>query len=173
MDRSDRMVVDLLGHYAFVLHEDIMELSDEEIQLARNFADNYLEKNWKWKSYNSEYELFVNHQIFKAITNCDYSCLEDKLYKEISSINNIMGISDWNFKVYYSLDYENNLLLSKPDEYGINCYINIIYDIRNETLSACNIKVTDDMKELGDINYTHYVFDNLKLTSDVDGDIKI
>ena len=58
MDRTDRMTIDLLNHYAFVLHEDVNQLTDEEIDVARNYAESYLEKNSFWESYNDDFKLF-------------------------------------------------------------------------------------------------------------------
>ena len=48
MDRTDRMTIDLLNHYAFVLHENVSDITDEEIEIARNYAESYLAKSSFW-----------------------------------------------------------------------------------------------------------------------------
>lgn len=175
MDRNDRMVVDLLNHYAFVLHENLSDLTDEDIELARNFANSYLKEDWKWEVYDQRFIFFVNQQRFKAITNNDYNNLEKKAYDVIYFVNNVMGVNDWNFKVYYSVEHDDCLLLSKPDKDG--CYLNIdvVYNYETDSLKANKIKITDEMEELGIIypNCHKIKKSSSKSVDDSDIDIKI
>jgi len=173
MDRSDRMVVDLLNHYAFVLHENLSDLTDDDIEKARNFADNYLKEDWKWEVYDQRFNYFVNQQRFKAITSNDYNNLEKKAYDVIYFVNNVMGVNDWNFKIYYSVDHDDCLLLSKPDIDG--CYLNIdlVYNYEMDSLKANKIKITDEMEELGIIYPNCYKIKKSKTKNVVDSDIDI
>ena len=173
MDRSDRMVVDLLNHYAFVLHENLSDLTDDDIEKARNFADNYLKEDWKWEVYDQRFNYFVNQQRFKAITSNDYNNLEKKAYDVIYFVNNVMGVNDWNFKIYYSVDHGDCLLLSKPDIDG--CYLNIdlVYNYEMDSLKANKIKITDEMEELGIIYPNCYKIKKSKTKNVVDSDIDI
>ena len=63
MDRIDRMTIELLNHYAFVIHEDVKKLTDREI----------LQDAGK-----------ISHKIAcdKAITEFEkYRIIQDKLYE--------------------------------------------------------------------------------------------
>lgn len=105
MDIEDRMTLDLLNHFAFVLHEDVTELTDEEIELTRNFARKYLSKNYKWKTYVPEFNYFANRQRFEAIMGYIYEPVEKELFDKISAINSDCNIIDWNFDVYFGVDW--------------------------------------------------------------------
>lgn len=158
MDRTDRMTIDLLNHYAFVLHEDVSKLTDDEIDIARNYAESYLLKSNHWKYYDSDFELFVNRQSFKAMTNNDYETLEKLMYQIIKEINDLVNIDDWELDIYYSLDYESKLLLSRLNKDGYHEKIDLIYDIDNRSFSSCDIPISDEMDKLGTINYNSYTF---------------
>lgn len=161
MDRNDRMIIDLLNSYAFVLHENINDLTDKEINDARNFAQKHLNNSYKWKMYDSAFELFVNKQRFEAITNTDYDLLEKNLYNKICSINNLMNIYDWDFDIYYDIDYEDSLLLSRNNNIEYNSNIDLIYNIKNKSLCKCDIKISDEMYKLGNIYYNYLNYDEI------------
>jgi len=158
MDRIDRMTLDLLNHYAFVLHENVSDITDEEIKLARNYAEKYLEKNDFWQEYNEDFKLIVNRQCFKAITNNDYETLEKLIYQVVKEINDMVNVDDWEFDIYYSVDYNNKLLLSRLNKDGYQEKINLIYDIDDKQFDSCDIPISNDMEKLGNINYNSYNF---------------
>jgi len=158
MDRTDRMTIDLLNHYAFVLHENVNELTDEEIDVARDYAESYLLRHHNWKSYDYDFTLFVNRQTFKAETNYDYIELEKLMYQVIKEINDLVNIQDWELDIYYSCDYDNKILLSRIKNDGYQEKIDLIYDINNRTFNSCDISISDEMCKLGNINYNSYNF---------------
>lgn len=158
MEREDCMTIDLLNGYAFVLHENINDLSDEDINVARNYAKEYLSKQSNWKDYNLDFKLFVNRQKFKAITHNDYELIEKLIYQVVKDINDMVNIDDWEFEIYYSVDYDNKILLSRKNKDGIYEKIDLNYDINNRTFSSCNIAISDEMDKLGNINYNSYSF---------------
>ena len=158
MERIDRMTIDLLNHYAFVLHEDVNDLTDEEIDDARNYAKKYLLKQTNWKDYDIDFELFVNRQKFKAITNNDYDSLEKLIYQVVKEINDMVNIDDWEFDIYYSVDYENKLLLSRLNKDGYYEKIDLAYDIVDRSFGSFDATISDDMDKLGNINYNSYSF---------------
>ena len=158
MDRTDRMTIDLLNHYAFVLHENVGDLTDEEIDIARNYADNYLLRHHNWKVYDPDFKLFINRQSFKAETNFDYIELEKLMYQIIKEINDLVNIQDWELDIYYSSDYEDKLLLSRINNDGYQEKIDLTYDINTRSFNSCNIPISDEMCKLGNINYNSYNF---------------
>lgn len=167
------MTIDLLNSYAFILHENIMDLTDEEISIARNFATNYLKKDWKWKEYDKKLNLFVSQQCFKAFTNYNYKDLEKKVFDTLSLVNNVVGVNDWDFNIYYYFEDADKLLLARANENGIYGDIDVIYDIKKNTFSSCKIERTDDMEELGNISQSCYKFREVKTENIEDVDIKI
>ena len=158
MDRTDRMTIDLLNHYAFVLHENVADLTDEEIEVAKKYAESYLEKNSFWKSYDNDFKMFVNKQKFNAITNKDYDSIEKLIYQVVRDINDVVDIDDWEFDIYYSVDYENKMLLSRLNKNDYCEKIDLVYDIVDRSFSPFETSITDDMDKLGSINYNSYSF---------------
>ena len=158
MDRTYRMTFDLLNHYAFVLHENVSELTDEEIETARNYAESYLEKRNSWNDYKEDFKLFVNKQKFKAITNQDYDSIEKLIYQVVRDINDIVNIDDWEFDIYYSVDYENKILLSRLNKDGYYEKIDLAYNIIDRSFGSFEMPITDDMDKLCNINYNSYSF---------------
>lgn len=151
MDIEDRMTLDLLNHFAFVLHENVTELTDEEIELTRNFARKYLSKNYKWKTYVPEFNYFANRQRFEAIMGYIYEPVEKELFDKISAINNDCNIIDWNFDVYFGVDYENCLLLARKFNNDGNEKISLIYDIYKKSFTSCDIEISCDFDLVGNI----------------------
>lgn len=98
--------------------------------------------------------------------------MEEKIYETLSLINSVMVVNDWNFNIYYDFEYNDCLLLAKPDKNGIYGDIDAIYNIKNNTFSSCKIKRTDEMKELGNINQI-YKLRKIKSENHDDIDIKI
>ena len=47
MDVRDRMAIDVLHQYAFVLHENLSDLTDEEINKARDYVDSLDKTKYK------------------------------------------------------------------------------------------------------------------------------
>ena len=158
MDRTDRMTIDLLNHYAFVLHENVSDLTDEEIEVARNYAKSYLAKSSFRESYEDDFKLFVNRQKFKAITNNDYNSIEKLIYQVVRDINDMVNIDDWEFDIYYSVDYENKILLSRLNKDGYYEKIDLAYDIVDRSFGSFDVPISDDMDKLGNINYNSYSF---------------
>ena len=158
MDRIDRMTIDLLNHYAFVIHEDVNNLTDEEIEVARSYAENYLIRATHWKKYDPDFNLFVNRQCFNAMTNSNYNELEKLLYQVIKDVNDLVNIDDWEFDIYYSVDYGNKLLLSRLNKDVFKEKIDLIYNIDNRTFGESDIPLSSEMNKLGTINYNSYSF---------------
>lgn len=161
MNPEDRMIIDLLHQYAFVLHEDVKDLTDEEIDFARNFATKYLEKNTHYKRYDQDFTKFVNKQTFKALTNQDYELIEKEIYQKVLEVNNLVNIYDWDIDIYYDIDYGDKLLLSRINKDGYHDKINLIYNFKYKSFCSCNIKISDEMYELGNIHYNSYSIDEL------------
>lgn len=157
MNQVDRMTVDLLNNYAFILHENLEDITDKEINKARNFANEYLKNNSKWKHYNYHLQLFINRQKFEAMTNNDYDLLRINLCETICQLNNLFNIYDWNFDIFYNIDYSDYLLLSKSQD----GYIELMYNIRNNSFSKCHIQLSNDMYKLGNINYYDFKIEQL------------
>lgn len=162
INKVDRMTIDLLNQYAFILHENIQELKDEEINIARNYAENYLKKSNNWKYYDTSFELFVNKQSYQSMTDNNYELLEKDIFEEISKINNLINIDNWEYCIYYNTSYHNKLLLSKLNEKGYHDKISLIYDIENKLLNPCNIKLTKEMNKLSRIYQYYYNYDELE-----------
>lgn len=158
MDRIDRMTIELLNHYAFVIHEDVKKLTDKEIETARNYAENYLTESVHWKTYNSDFEFFVNRQKFNAMTNNDYNELEKLMYQVIRDINDINDIDDWKFDIYYGVDFGNKLLFARINDDEYKERIDLIYNIDTRTFSTSDIALSEDMYKLGTIDYNSYSF---------------
>lgn len=158
MDRVDRMTIELLNHYAFVIHEDVKKLTDKEIEIARNYAENYLTESVLWKTYNSDFEFFVNRQKFNTMTNNDYNELEKLMYQIIRDINDINDIDDWKFDIYYNVDFGNKLLFARINDDEYKERIDLIYNIDTRTFSTSDIALSEDMYKLGTIDYSSYSF---------------
>ena len=158
MKKSDRMLIDILLEYAFIMHEDLKDITDDEIAIARNYAESYLENKDFWKNYNSDFELFVNRQKFQFMTDNDYESIEKLIYQVVKEINDLVDIYDWDLDIYYSVDYENKLLLSRLNKDGYYEKIDLIYDFVDRSFSPCDILISDDMDKLGNINYNSYTF---------------
>ena len=95
MDVRDRMAIDVLHQYAFVLHENLSDLTDEEINKARDFVDSLDKTKYKEVIYDDELIYFSNQQIFGATSNYDYKDIEKHLYDQIESINNAFNVDNW------------------------------------------------------------------------------
>lgn len=161
MNLDDRMIIDLLNHYAFLLHEDVTKVTDEEIEVARDFAHKYLEKEYKYKSYDHKFKTFVNMQKFKGLTSKEYKLCEKDLYKKILQVNNLFNVYHWKFNIYHNTDYNDYLLLGVMDEKSQFERITLKYDIRTGAISKCDMDMSDDMMELGNIYYNYYSYDEL------------
>lgn len=156
MDLYDRITIDLLNHYAFVLHENVTDLTDEEVDVARKFATDLSKKTYKYKTYTDEFVKFANKQNFKGLTKFDYESLEKDLYLKIDSANSLLNIYDWCFKIYHIVDYNDYLLLGTNGEYGYVEKIKLRYNIKTGALSSCDIEYSDEMMELGRIYHRKY-----------------
>ena len=49
---EDKMNVDLLNEYVNIVHKDIAELTDNEINEVREFSNDYLSNDFQWKDYH-------------------------------------------------------------------------------------------------------------------------
>jgi len=161
MDPVDRMTIDLLSHYAFTLHEDISKTTDEDIQLAREFATEYLKNDYKWKDYDSRFSIFVNTQVVNAMINNNVDQIKTDVYQKILSLNNLMNVYDWYFDIYYDVDMPNCLLLAKRSSFGSD-NIDLSYNFNDKTFQNCDTKVTDEMYKLGNIYYDCMNVDELE-----------
>ena len=161
MNLDDRMVIDLLNHYAFILHEDVTKVTDEEIEVARDFAHKYLKDEYKYMFYDDKFKSFVNRQRFKAISGQEYELCEKELYKKINQINTLLDMYNWRFNIYYDIDYDNYLFLGTMDDKSQFEKITLKYDIKTGDISKCNLDVSDKMVELGNIYYNYYSYDEL------------
>ena len=84
-----------------------------------------------------------------------------------------MGADDWKFKIYYSVEHDNCLLLSKPDKNDCYSDIDIVYNYEFDNLTVNKIKITDEMEELGVIFPNCYKIKKADLKTDDDFDIDI
>lgn len=66
MDSVDRITINLLNNYTFVLHEDVSYIANEENEVVRKFVEEYLKKIINGKIMIQIF-LFVNTQIVNAI----------------------------------------------------------------------------------------------------------
>lgn len=160
MDPIDRMTIDLLNHYAFTLHEDVTNLTDDEINKAKEFATNYLNNKFKWKDYDPKFSLFVNEQVFNAITNNDFSQIKTDLYQKILSLNKLMNVYDWFFDIYYDVDMPECVLLSKRSSFPDR--IDLTYNFNDKTFRNVYKKITNEMYKLGHLYYDCMDVDGLE-----------
>lgn len=151
MDPIDRMTIDLLNHYAFTLHEDVTNLTDDEINKAKEFATNYLNNNFKWKDYDPKFSLFVSEQTFNAITGNDFSQIKVDLYQKILSLNNLMNVYDWFFEIYYDIDIPDCLLLSKRSSFPER--IDLTYNFKDKVFRNFEKEITNEMYKLSHLYY--------------------
>lgn len=159
MNIEDRITIALLNHYAFVIHENITDLTNEEIDTAREFA---MTLNGKYVEYSDAFKSFANQQRFKATTNKDYNVLMEDIFCQLNATHSLLNIYDWKYRVFYDLDYENYLLLAKEDEYGCVNKIDLQYNIQTGVLSKSNIK--DNiyiMEKLGELHHNSYDIENI------------
>lgn len=163
LDKVDLMTIDLLSKYAFLLHDDIHDLTDDEINDARKFAITFLKSSNKWLEYNDKFKIFVNNHNFKSINNYDYKLLEKELYDKVLELNNLVNNYDWSFDIYFNADYDNKLFLSRINNNEYNNKINLSYDYKNKTFSKCDITLSDEMEKLGNIHYNYYDYDEIEL----------
>lgn len=92
------------------------------------------------------------------MTDNDYESIEKLIYQVVKEINDLVDIYDWDLDIYYSVDYENKLLLSRLNKDGYYEKIDLIYDFVDRSFSPCDILISDDMDKLGNINYNSYTF---------------
>lgn len=166
MELSDRITLDLLNHYTFVLHEDLSDLTDDEINKARKFAEELSSKKIKYKQYTEEFMFFVNKQRFNAITNKDYDLVRKNLYDVIDSINGVMGVYDWDFKVYYDIDDIDCLYLSHIDERTNEEEFILKYNMNNKELSCFYRDKNDDLNQIEHLfndDYSLNKMDDIKI----------
>jgi len=164
MEISDRMTLDLLSHYAYVLHEDVTKLTDTEIDEARKFATEFTKNNYKYKEYTSDFNKFVDKQIYKAITEYDYEILEKEIFDEIKLCNDLVGINNWRHSIYSNYDYDNYLFIETKNNKS-NTF-KIRYNIKNKSIENCNIENSSDFNLMGTIHndsYTLEEIDNIKI----------
>ena len=152
MDSVDRMTIDLLNNYAFVLHEDVSNIADDEIEVARKFAEEYLKKDYKWKDYDSNFCLFVNTQRVNAMIDNDVNQIKEDMYQKIVSLNNLMNVYDWYFDIYYCENIPDCFLLSKRSSFGSD-NIDLSYNFKDNLFQSREMKVTDEMYKLGNLYY--------------------
>lgn len=164
MEISDRMTIDLLSHYAYVLHEDVTKLTDYEIDVARKFAVGFTKNNYKYKEYTSDFNNFVDKQIYKAITKYDYEKLEKELFDEIKLCNDLVGINNWEYSIYSNYDYDDYLFIETKNNKS-NTF-KIRYNIKNKSIENCNIENSLDFNLMGiiyDNSYDLEEIDNIKI----------
>lgn len=153
MNPEDRMTIELLNNYAYVLHEDVTKITNREIDKARNFATEYIKNSYVYKEYNPQFESFVNKQRFFAITSFDYDILEKNLYDTLKHVNDAFNINNWNFHVYYDADYSDYFLLGNVDENGIVDGLKLKYNIKTEEISKCDIPISSYTLIMGNLCY--------------------
>lgn len=150
------MTINLLSRYAFILHENINDITDKEIDTARDFVSDYLKRNSFLKNYDKDFDLFANKQKFKVITSYDYDSIEKLIYQVIKEINDLVNIYDWEFDIYYNSDYKNTIFLSRLNNNGDCEKIDLTYNINDKTFCSVDKPITQEMNKLGSINYNSY-----------------
>lgn len=150
MDVRDRMAIDVLHQYAFVLHENLSDLTDEEINKARDFVDSLDKTKYKEVIYDDELIYFSNQQIFGATSNYDYKDIEKHLYDQIESINNAFNVDNWHFVLYYDMSEPDTLYLKHKNQY----LMTIKYNMKDMSISNCEKLIHDDMINVG------YIYNN-------------
>jgi len=165
MDIRDRMAIDVLHQYVFVLHENLSDLTDEEINKARDYVDSLNKTKYKEVTYDDELIYFSNQQIFGATSNYNYEDVERRLYKQIESINNAFGVNDWHFVLYYDMCEPDLIYLKHKNQY----LMTIKYNMKDMSISSCEKLINDDMINVG------YIYNNYCIEKDIDSmdDIKI
>lgn len=153
MNPEDRMTIELLNNYAYIFHEDVTKLTNREIDEARKFASEYTKNSYVYKEYNPQFEFFVNKQRFFAVTSFDYDILEKNLYDTLKHVNDAFNINNWNFRVYYDVDYSDYFLLGNVDKNGIVDGLKLKYNIKTEEISKCDIPISSYTRIMGNLCY--------------------
>lgn len=87
MEPVERLTYELLLNYAFTLHENPASVTDEEIQRARDFADEYLKDNPMPNNKTLEMRGFINKQVIEATSGSEYENLLDHIVKLVLDPN--------------------------------------------------------------------------------------
>ena len=142
MDRVERLTYRLLLHYAFTLNEDPSKITDKEIQIARDFSNNYfLTHNTLPNDIDNDVKLFINNQIFKATTGLDYYDIKENIRNVINDVSFDSGT----FEIY-SYDYSGDYLIGKNVTNGNLSSNYFSYNTKSKVFKSVNQKL--DVEEL-------------------------
>ncbi len=165
LNLEDRITIDALIHYTFIFYENIKDISNDEIETARRFATQLVNKykNSKdyYKYYEDNFKKFVNQQIFKGITKYDYDSLKNDICKKINCFKEGLNNSWWNYGIYYDVNYADNIILINRDIPLTNKPDKIIYNINKRTVTVDNsFKITNDAVLLDELTKSSLIIDN-------------
>jgi hypothetical protein len=136
MQPVERLTYRMLQHYAFVLNENPSQISDAEIQKARDYAKEYLKNNDMPSDINEEIELFINKERFLAITNIDYDSIKDTIKEDFSTV---FDNDCYDNDVYF--DEDNDIIVKQTDKIGSVMYC---YDLEERDITLITKRYSDD-----------------------------
>ena len=130
MNPVERLTYRLLSHYAFVLHDNPSDITDIEINEARQFALKYVERhnNKLPQILDKESKEFVNKVILKTTTDINFDELVIKLLDKLKNDDYFIEFNFYNDSNYDRIVIEKYI----NDDIVPNFYI---YDIGSKRLS--------------------------------------
>lgn len=147
MDPVERLTYKLLLNYAFVLHEDVTKVTDEEIEEARIFAKKYLKEKGLSNFLDLDMKMFVNQQTLKAITDINYKKIEDSIIKKMAEKTN----QNFYLKIYIDTNNYDKMIVIQTT-YEIHSRNYYIYDLATGDLTLSKKRINEKNPNLDILN---------------------
>ena len=166
MQPEERLTYRLLLHYAFILHEDVTKISDEEIERARNISRAYFQNHRILpKDIDNELQEFINKEILRAIANINFDDLKNeiakKVYNDLTMSNCIGNLKKASIIYYIDSNNYNSIIIKVSNKRKAAFYI---YDIGMNTIS----KIKHNNLSLNRIDILERAIFNKKLLNNID-----